>query len=195
MPTTASLLANSFEVGPFSQRVTFESLSDDVLLNIFYHNLDVDPQFWPTLACVCRSWRRIVVTSPLGLNLRLYCTHGTPVLKALDCWRALPIVILYGGVPSLDPPASEDDDNIIAALQHSDRVGSISLTITSSLLEKLTAVSEPLSELEGITLLSQDNAHLTLPTTFRWGLASVLSARLGLPFPHSRSNFYLLGTW
>ena len=188
LPTTAPLLSNSFEVGPFSQQVTFESLSDDVLLNIFYHNLDVDPRFWPTLACVCRSWRRIVVTSPLGLNLRLYCTHGTPVLKALDCWRALPIVMLYGGVPGLDPPAPspEDDDNIIAALKQSDRVSSISLTITSSLLEKHTAASEPLSELESLTLLSQDNAHLTLPTTFRWGtrLRTIRSTRIALPsFP------------
>ena len=186
LPTTAPLLSNSFEVGPFSQQVTFESLSDDVLLNIFYHNLDVDPRFWPTLACVCRSWRRIVLTSPLGLNLRLYCTHGTPVLKALDCWRALPIVMLYGGVPGLDPPAPEDDDNIIAALKQSDRVSSISLTTTSSLLEKLTAVSEPLSELESLTLLSQNNVHLTLPTTFRWGarLRALHSTRIAFPsFP------------
>ena len=94
--------------------------------------------------------------------------------------------MLYGGVPNLDPPVPKDDDNIIAALNQSDRVKSISLTITGSLLEKLNALSEPLSELESLTLLSQDSMHLTLPTTFRWGarLRILHSTRIAFPsFP------------
>jgi hypothetical protein len=91
-------------------------LYEDILLNIFHHYLDTTPQFWPTLGFVCRRWRQVVLTSPLGLNLRLYFTHGTPVLNALDCWQILPIVVQYGGFPNLDSPAPEDDDNIIAAL-------------------------------------------------------------------------------
>ena len=76
------------ETGPFSQQVTIdhEMLSDDILLNIFRHYLDATPQLWPMLTHVCRSWRQIVLRSPLGLHLRLYCTYGTPVLKTLDCW-------------------------------------------------------------------------------------------------------------
>jgi hypothetical protein len=38
---------------------------------------------------------RICVSTTL--RLRLFCTHGTPVLKTLDCWPTLPIVVQYGG--------------------------------------------------------------------------------------------------
>ncbi|KAH9052269.1 hypothetical protein EDB87DRAFT_536188 [Lactarius vividus] len=126
--------------GPCSQQVMIEMLPDDVLLNIFLQFLYTSPQFWPTLAHVCRRWRQIVFTSPLGLDLRLFCTYGTPVLKTLGCWPALPVVIQYGGSPTLESPSPEDEDNIVAALKHSDRVGSISLTITSSLHAKFSDV-------------------------------------------------------
>jgi hypothetical protein len=161
-------------------------LSDNTILDIFRHYLDATPRSWPTLASVCQRWRQTVFTSPLGLNLRLYCTYGMPVRKVLDCWPALPIIVQYGGFPNLDPPAAEDDDNIIAALKQSGHVSSIGLTVTSSLLEKLTAISEPFSELEELTLLSQDNMQLTLPTTFRWGprLRTLHSTRIAFPsFP------------
>ncbi|KAH9029866.1 hypothetical protein EDB85DRAFT_1965215, partial [Lactarius pseudohatsudake] len=71
--------------------------SSDVLLIIFRHYLDASPRFWFKLAHVCRSWRRIIFTSPLGLHLRLYCTYGTPVMKNLNCWPPLPLVVNYGG--------------------------------------------------------------------------------------------------
>jgi hypothetical protein len=166
--------------------VTIEILCDDVLLNIFRSFLDANPQFWPTLTLVCQRWRQIVLASPLVLNLRLYCTHGTPVLKALNCCSVLPIVVFYGGLPNLDPPAPEDEDNVIAALKESGRVSSISLTVTSSLVGNLSAISEPLSELEELTLLSQDTMELTLPNTFRWGprLRTLQSTRIAFPsFP------------
>jgi hypothetical protein len=184
-------LANLFEIGPCSQRFMIEILTEDILLNIFRHSLDATPQFWLTLACVCQRWRQIISTSPLGLNIRLYCTHGKPVLKALDYWPALPIIVQYGGFPNLDPPASEEDDNIISALKQSGRVRSISLTVASSLLEKLSAISEPFSELEELALLSRHNMQLTLPSTFRWGppLRSLHSTRIAFPlFPHLLSQ-------
>ena len=158
-------------------------LSNDILLNIFRHCLDATPRIWPTLVWVCQRWRGIVLASPLGLNLRLYCTHRTPVLKSLDCWPALPIIVKYGGVPNLDPPAPEDDDNIIAALRQSGRVSSISLTVTGSLLEKLSTISEPLSGLEELVLLPQDNVQHTLPSTFLWGsrLHTLHSTRIAFP--------------
>ncbi|KAH9010366.1 hypothetical protein EDB83DRAFT_427148 [Lactarius deliciosus] len=179
--------------GPLSQQVTIEILSD-VLLNVFRHYLDATPQAWPTLTYVCRRWRQIMHTSPLGLNLRLYFTPGTPVLNALDCWLALPIILQYGGVPNLDPPAPEDDDNIMAALKQSGQVSSIHLTVTSSLLEKLSAISEPFSELEELVLLSPDHMRLTLPSTFRWGprLRTLHSTRIAfhsLPQLLSHSHY------
>ncbi|KAI9457248.1 hypothetical protein BJY52DRAFT_1212649, partial [Lactarius psammicola] len=138
--------------GPLSRQVTIGNLPDEVLLNIFCYHLDDSPQCWPKLVHVCRKWRHIVFASPQGLRLRLYCTHGTPVLKSLDCWPVLPIVVQYGGFPTLGPPAPEDEDNIMAALKHTDRVVSINLTVTSSLLEKMGTIVEPFSELEDLVL-------------------------------------------
>ncbi|KAH9066649.1 hypothetical protein EDB87DRAFT_1587371 [Lactarius vividus] len=115
-------------------KVTIGKLSNEVLLIIFLHYLNVSPQFWPTLVHVCKNWRQIVFKSPLTLHLRLYCKHGTPVLKNLRYWPVLPIVVQYGGSPALDPPSPEDEDNVIAALEQSDRVSSISLTITHLVL-------------------------------------------------------------
>ena len=163
--------------------MTIEILSDDILLNIFRHNLVVAPRFWPTLAFVCQRWRQIVLTSPLGLNLKLHCTHGTPVLNALSCWPSFPIIVKYGGAPNLDPPAPGDNDNIIAALKQSGRVSSISLTIPSSLIENLSTISDPLSELEELVLLTQNNVQLTLPAAFRWGsrLRTLHVTRIAIP--------------
>ncbi|KAH8999708.1 hypothetical protein EDB83DRAFT_892963 [Lactarius deliciosus] len=171
------------ETGPLFQQVTIEMLSDDILLGIFRHRLDLTPKFWPTLACVCRRWRKTVFGSPLGLNLRLYCTYGTPVLKTLDFWPPLPLVLNYGGSPILHPPALEDNDNIITALRQSDRVSSISLTVTHSLLESLSTISKAFSELEELALVSGDNVPLTLSSTFRWGprLRTLHSTRIAFP--------------
>jgi len=165
--------------------VTIEKLSDEVLLNIFRYYLDASPRVWPVLVHVCRKWRQIVFASQRALHLQIFCTHGTPVLKTLDCWPALPVVVQYGGSLALDPPAPKDKDNIMAALKQSGRVSSISLTVTSSLLEKLSAIERPFSELEDLVLLSRDSVQLTLPSTFRWGprLRSLYLTRITFPTP------------
>jgi hypothetical protein len=182
-PSNHQHFTNSFEAGPYPQQVGIETLSDDILLNIFRHCMDATPRFWPTLSWVCGRWRQIIFTSPLGLNLRLCCTYGTPVLRTLDIWPALPIIVQYGGLPNLDRPSPADEDNIIAALKQSGRVRSISLTVTSSLNEKLSAITEPFLELEELALLSLDNTQLTLPGTFRWGsrLRALHSTRITFP--------------
>ena len=173
-------------VEPFSLQATIEKLSVDILLDVFHHCLNDTPKFWPTLTCVCQRWRQIVHTSPLGLNLRLHFTPGAPVLKVLENWPVLPIVLQYGGFSNIDSPAPEEDVNIIAALKQSGRVSSIRLTATSSLLEKFSAISEPFLELEELTILSPDNMNPNLPNTFRWGprLRTLHLSRIPLPsFP------------
>jgi hypothetical protein len=179
------LLTNLSETGPFSKTATIDHkmLCDDILLKIFRQYLDVTPRLWPILTHVCRRWQQVILGSPLGLQLRLYCTYGTPVLKNLDFWPPLPLVINYGGSPMLDPPTPEDDDNIIAAFKQSDRINSITLTLTNSLLEKLSTIPESFSELEELVLLSQDNLHLTLPNAFRWGtrLQTLHVTRITIP--------------
>jgi hypothetical protein len=137
-----------------------------VLLNIFRYYLDASPRFWPRLVHICRKWRRIVFASQRHLHLRLICTHGTPVLESLDLWPTLPIVVQYGGSQELDPG---DEDNIMAALKRFDRVSSISLTVTSSLLERLSTIEKTFWWLEDLVLQSQVGVWLTLPSTFRWG--------------------------
>ena len=153
----------------FSRQGTIWKLSDDVLLNIFRHYLDSSPRCWPRLTRICRKWRHIVFASQRALRLQLLCTHGTPVLKILDYWPTLPIVVQFGGPRAPCPPAIEDEDDIVAALMQSNRVSSISLTVTNSLLEKLSAIERPFSELEEL-VLSRDSVPLTLPSAFRWGV-------------------------
>ena len=163
-----------------SQQATIEELSNEVLLDIFRYYLDAYPRFWPRLVHICRKWRCIVFASQRALHLRLFCTRGTSILNTLDCWPALPIVVQYGGSQQLAP---EDEDNIVAALKQSDLVSSISLTVTSSLLEKLYAIERPYAEMEDLVLLSQNSVRLTMPSAFSWGsrLRRLCSNRIAFP--------------
>ncbi|KAH9014633.1 hypothetical protein EDB84DRAFT_818340 [Lactarius hengduanensis] len=87
-----------------------DMLPDDVLLEIFdlcqerYSFLDAIERVWGWhfFVHVCRRWRQIIFESPHRLNLRIFCTQGTPVRKNL----VLP----------------NDEDNVVAALEHPDRV-------------------------------------------------------------------------
>jgi hypothetical protein len=132
---------------------------------------------------VCHKWRRIVFEAQQVLSLRLFCTHGTPVSKTLDCWPVLPIVVQYGGSLALGRPTPKDEDNMMATLKQSDRVSSITLTVTGSLLKKLSTIETPFSRLEDLVLLSRDAVALTLPSTFRLGsrLRCLHSTRIAFP--------------
>ncbi|KAH9042818.1 hypothetical protein EDB84DRAFT_896932 [Lactarius hengduanensis] len=133
---------------------------------------------WHRLAHVCQRWRLIVFASPRSLDLQLYCTPRT-LVKNTCCWPALPIAIRcrrshhgkHNGDEGCEHLSPEDEDNIVATLQHGhNRVRSIKLCLTNSLVEKLsTQVKEPLSELEALVLRSISNRyffHSNLP--FRW---------------------------
>ena len=150
---------------------------------MFHYFLDVCPRDWPVLVHTCRKWRHIVFASQGVLRLRLFCTHGTPVQKILECWPALPIVVQYGGLPALDLPTPEDEDNIMVALKQSSRVIPIILTITPSLLDKLSPIEGAFSGLEELVLLSQDGVPLTMPSVFRWGQRLRCLHSTGVAFP------------
>ncbi len=138
-----------------------------MVLNIFRHYVDDYPRLWPKLVHICRRWRRIVFGSEEDLCLQLFCTYGTPVLKTLSCWPALPIVVEYGGTPELDPPALEDEPNIVWALRQTSRVKSVRITLTRSLSNKLSSIwGERFSTLEDLVLASQDNMESILPNYF-----------------------------
>ena len=99
-------------------------LPDDILLAIFDFIVEKGKgspkviEEWQTLVHVCRRWRSLVFGSPRRLNLRLVCSTQTPARDTLDVWPALPLFI------SCDKMAESVDD-IIAVLEHSDRVREI----------------------------------------------------------------------
>lgn len=150
-------------------------LPDDVLLEIFDHHrlaaLD-DSQFgtweWHRLAHVCQRWRSIIFASPRRLDLRLVYTYRKPVRKTIDCWSALPISIWYPRQVLYHPLPPSDEDNVIAALQYPDRIREINLTLTRSLLAKLTPLmQDSFPVLESLQLGSREMLEpLVLPSSF-----------------------------
>jgi hypothetical protein len=110
-----------------------------------------------------------VFASPLSLDLHLLCTSSTPVREALDVWPALPIKIWS------DAEFEYLGDNIIAALEHPDRVRDIWLfKIHSSLGRLITVMEEPFPALENLCLEIDDETGQTVPAlsnTFLGGTA------------------------
>jgi F-box-like len=143
--------------------MTFDMLSDDVLLGIFDFYVPVDEDMgedfeqqkvedWITLAHVCRRWRSVVFQSPRRLNLRLVCTtHKTPTL---NIWPPFPLIIR--DIDNIFGDGSSSVDNIIAALEHNDRVCQIQLSsFSSSGLGYVTdsaAMHKPFPELTDLRL-------------------------------------------
>ena len=163
-------------------------LPDEVLLEIFYHNVNFDTPFpeereeaWQSLAHVCRRWRCIIFESPRHLNLQLVCRITTPARDTLDVWPALPLVIsCYNGYNV------ENMDNIIAVLERSDRVCQITLidTRNSDLEIPLAAMQQPFPELTRVDLYSPETTQV-VPDSFLGGFAPRLEyLRLNrIPFP------------
>ena len=73
------------------------------------------------------------------------------------------------------PPATEDEDNIMAALKQSDRVISISLIVTSTLLEKLSSIGSPFSELQELPHQLTDADYQALLVSISQGSSSMIS--------------------
>jgi hypothetical protein len=112
---------------------------------------------WRRLMHVCRKWRQIIFESPRHLNLQILCTGGTLFKKSLGIWPDFPIAINYRG-PSRLTSAMEDD--VIAALEHRDRVCHIELDITGSQLEKIaTVLHKPFPVLTHLDIGSRGVIH------------------------------------
>ncbi|KAI0296368.1 hypothetical protein BC826DRAFT_1103816 [Russula brevipes] len=162
-----------------SQVTTIDKLTDDVLLDIFDFYLDngnpsglLNVDVWHTLVHVCRWWRNVVFASPRRLNLRLLCRRDRPVRAMLDIWPTLPIVIEDISTRTLSGVGL---DNIIAALEHPDRVCSISFYDFPSSAGKALAAKMrvPFPELTHLVLLSEyvSTPVLPLPDSFLGGSA------------------------
>jgi hypothetical protein len=160
-------------------RVTIESLSEDVLFEIFYlyqfvvyEEAEEDPWKRHKLIHVCRRWRCIVFASQHRLNLELVCTPKTPVRKLLNIWPALPLDIQFRNIRRDICNLGATFDDFIAALEHHDRIHRIHiLGLPSSLFDLVaTMVQEPLPVLKSLSLWSKDRA-LRVPDTFLNGSA------------------------
>ena len=119
--------------------------------------------------------------SPLRLNLRLVCNVNMPVKKTLDVWPcAFPIAIQESR-----PRIPLSGANIIATLEHHDRVSEIDLWPTSTLLKQLNKVmKKPYPSLTRLRLYFEKSAPV-LPDTFLGGSAPHLKHLnlTGIPFP------------
>ena len=168
--------------------MTIDVLPDDVLLETFDCYVDdaVYLDAWRTLVHVSRRWRSVVFGSPRRLNLRLLCGARTPVREMLTIWPPLPIIIRE------HDPSACNEDNVIAALEHHDRVCDIRLMgVTSSLLDKLlAAMREPFPALAYLDLETKDDTAPVIADTFLGGFAphleTLLLTRIPIRFPGLR---------
>jgi hypothetical protein len=155
--------------------VTIDILPDDILLCIF-HVYTKGPhgrlEEWHTLVHVCRRWRILVFGSPRHLNVRLHCYITTPVMKKLDIWPAIPIVVYcwYLGKRKLG--------NVIAALKHNDRVCKIEFRDKWRLEEVVSVMQVPFPALADLELVLIDSEMLeevtVIPDSFLGGSAPSL---------------------
>jgi F-box-like len=157
-------------------RVTINILPDDVLLQIFDHYVaeaDKHQKFeeWQMLVHVCQNWRYVVFQSPLRLNLRILCSARTPVREKLALWPPLPLIIQQHSLLTSEC----DEDNIITALGHNDRVCKIHLQIPSSMVESVfAAMQKTFVALEYLRLAALGVTAPVLPDSFLGGSATHL---------------------
>ncbi|KAI0247360.1 hypothetical protein BJV78DRAFT_1157242 [Lactifluus subvellereus] len=160
-------------------------LNDDVLLNIFLiyrlHVCDEDEddkgiitmhwgleRWWYKLAQVCRRWRYLILASQIRLNLHLVCTYGTPVADMLENSSSLPLIINF--LQEGREMTAKDEQGVLLALQHRDRVRRVGFWIPASNLGKLImAMDDEFPNLERLFIRcwDKDDSSLTLPKTFQ----------------------------
>jgi hypothetical protein len=127
------------------------------------------PIEWQTLVHVCQKWRYLVLASPNRLGLFLACTDRTPVREMLHIWPPLPILVSSNQFDA--------QDNVIAALEHRDRVHRIYLKSTSPRVERsATVLRGPFPALVHLSLVSDDATPPVLPNTLSCGSAPRLQS-------------------
>jgi hypothetical protein len=113
---------------------------------------------------ICREWLRF--TSQRPLQLRLSWAHAS-----------------HEGSLVLNLSVHEGKDNIVATRNQSHRSASISLTVTTSLLNKLSGIIGPSPGLEELVLPSQNDMRLTLPRVIQWSPCLCRLHLTGVAFP------------
>ncbi|KAH9970131.1 hypothetical protein BGW80DRAFT_1333599 [Lactifluus volemus] len=169
-------------------RVTIGSLPEIVLLDIFefYIKAAGCTHQWHVLVHVCQIWRYLVFASPQRLNLQILCSTTTPVKRLLYVWpRHLPIFVSNFEQHSRGPVV----DDIVAALEHRDRVCRIDIDAISDdeFGPLFTVMQEPYPALTDIRLGVWFRRGLvpSLTDTFLGGSVPQLKSLTiyGIPFP------------
>ena len=147
--------------------MTIDELPDVALLKIYDFYVEARTEVWYTLVQVCRKWRSVVFGSPRRLDLRLYCTASTPVRETLDVWPCLPIVVWGNGHQMWGV------DNIVAALEHNDRICELGLRpVTGSQFKRvLAAMQQPFPALTRLELQHRGETVLVDGDSFLGGSA------------------------
>ena len=163
--------------------MTIGELPDDSLLEIFdfyldHRRYDEFEDTWPgpghVLVHVCRRWRYLVYASPRRLRLRLLVSDRRPVKEALNVWPELPIAI-----HALDfrPMMQTLVTNVIAALEHHNRVCEIDLgAYETSLLKILSAMNKPFPSLVNLKIMSIVRNESMIPDSFLGGSTPLLQS-------------------
>ena len=151
----------------FCRLVIFEEIEDHGLnhLQLIEHT---HGRWWHKLTHVCRRWRYLVFASASHLGLCLVCTYGTPVADMLAYSPPLPLAIEY--LYRAGEISAEDEEGIILALQHRDRVRRIRIEIPTPNLQNvlLTMDNEfPMLDYLLIWPMIKHNMSLVLPKTFQ----------------------------
>ncbi len=120
----------------------------------------------------------------------LLCTHGTPVRNNLGCWPPFTIIIDYISHKTFtrydEAFTPHDEDSLIAALEHPDRIRKVGVSLTDSQLKKVvTVMQEPFLALTHLSIWSEDGSAPALPSGFLGGSAPCLQFihLEGIPFP------------
>jgi len=170
--------ADRFNIG----QMTIVILPDDALIEIFSFYLveasnHIEP--WLPLVHVCRRWRSIVFTSPRRLDVRVVYTPKRQVKVMLDTWPNLLIHIFAYGYSGF-PHYKKNIHNLVAALEHSDRICQVQLMqFSCSELERiLPAMQKPFPALTSLFITcgnySSLSAMAVLPQAFLGGSAQHL---------------------
>ena len=169
--------------------MTIDMLPGDALLDIFdyyvnatQHDFYQGIEIWHTLVHVCRRWRNVVFGSPRRLKLRLFCTARKPVRENLNIWPKFPIVIRQYCTQTCSL------DNILAALEHNERVLNIALGVAGNFqLEQIlpAMMHKPFPVLTDLILGSMDDSGPDVPDSFLGGSAPHLRSLWlsRVPFP------------
>ena len=176
--------------------IPIDTLPDDALLLIFDQYMNIvrleggvrqkAEDAWHSLVHVCRRWRCIVFESTRRLDLRLVCTGEIPARDRLDVWPALPLIV-WGDSEFSTGSGGDYVDNIVAALEHADRVCQIHIGNFLNLEMEiiLAAMQRHFPELTDLRFWPSHQPVPDVPDSFLGGSAPRLESLelRHIPFP------------